>query len=184
MALIDCAECRHSISDKATACPNCGAPQVPVPAPSASASTPPVRSGPPAKPVPLLNEKKASAWSNLSRNTKLWILVLVGVFIIWALGQSGGGSSNPASPPADNAEAVGAWVVCQQFVEDRLTSPSTADYPAAYSDYTTQLSTKQFKVDAYVDSQNGFGAMVRTDFVCTVTYQGNDNWHLDSLDIG
>ena len=26
MALIDCRECGHRISDKATTCPNCGAP--------------------------------------------------------------------------------------------------------------------------------------------------------------
>lgn len=76
---------------------------------------------------------------------------------------------------------MGAWVICQQFLEDRLTAPATAEYPSGYSQYTSSLGGGRFRVDAYVDAENGFGALVRTDFVCTVNYQGNDNGRLESL---
>jgi len=41
-----------------------------------------------------------------------------------------------------------------------------------------------YKVIASVDSENGFRAKIRTDYVCTVIDVGNDKWNLISLDIG
>lgn len=84
-------------------------------------------------------------------------------------------------PKADIGEAVSAWVACQQFVEERLKAPSTVEYPSPYTEYTRSVGGGTFEVDAYVDAENSFGAMIRTDFLCTVDYRGDDNWHLESL---
>lgn len=111
--------------------------------------------------------------------TLIVALIVLGV-IAGVCGDGGDSSSGGGSRP-DTGEAVGAWVVCQQFVEDRLQAPATAEYPSGYSNYTTALGGGRFRVDAYVDAENGFGALIRTDFSCTVNYQGNDNWRLENL---
>jgi hypothetical protein len=110
----------------------------------------------------------------------LWVFLAAGVAGI--LGTCGNGGTGIRTT-VDEGEAVGAWVVCQQFVEDRLKAPSTAEFPGVYSDHTTSLGGGRFRVDASVDAENSFGAMLRTDFSCVVNYQGNDNWRLESLDM-
>jgi hypothetical protein len=40
MALRPCADCGHSISEHATACPQCGRPQIPLPLPDSAQSDP------------------------------------------------------------------------------------------------------------------------------------------------
>ena len=84
--------------------------------------------------------------------------------------------------PEPEHSAVGAWVVCQQFLEGQLKSPASAKYPSGYPDYTTHLGAGQYRVAAYVDSQNAFGAMIRTDFTCMVQHTQGDTYSLVSLD--
>src|SRR5580693_5113852 len=56
-----------------------------------------------------------------------------------------------------------AYIISQNFVEDRLKSPSTAHFPIF--DYSCkQLEDHTFLVRSYVDAQNAFGATIRTDY--------------------
>lgn len=75
---------------------------------------------------------------------------------------------------------VVAWTACQGWVKNRLRSPSTADFPSLYSDKVTALSDSVYVVRAYVDAQNGFGATVRTNFVCMTATDG-DSWRLREI---
>lgn len=68
-------------------------------------------------------------------------------------------------------DRVGAWVVCKKFVSAQLKSPSSAQFPEGYSSYTESLGNDKFRVVAWVDSQNSYGAMLRTNFSCEVQYQ-------------
>jgi hypothetical protein len=72
-----------------------------------------------------------------------------------------------------------AEVMCEDFVNDQLEAPSTADFPGASSVENIKLDT--YRVTASVDSENGFGAKIRTGYVCTVIDVGNDKWNLISL---
>jgi hypothetical protein len=36
-------------------------------------------------------------------------------------------------------------------------------------------------VGSYVDAENSFGAMIRTHFVCELTYIGDGNYRLEDL---
>lgn len=94
--------------------------------------------------------------------------------------------SSSGSPERDTGDSAAAWVMCQRFVEDRLRAPATAEYPSPYSQYTKQVSASRnvFEVSAYVDSENGFGAFIRNDFVCRVRYEGDESWRLESLEFG
>jgi len=129
------------------------------------------------EPLKVPSEKRSGG----GRGCLLIILVLLVLWGVATCGNGSNGGNSPGTTRADVGDAVGAWVICQQFVEDRLTAPATADYPAGYSQYTTSLGAGRFRVDAYVDAENSFGALVRTDFTCTVNYQGNDSWRLESL---
>jgi hypothetical protein len=77
-----------------------------------------------------------------------------------------------------------AIVMTQIFVKRNLKSPSTAEFPSSY-DFTAgevEVPTygKVWRVVGYVDSQNGFGAMIRTSFTCELKPIG-DKWQLIDL---
>lgn len=91
-------------------------------------------------------------------------------------------TSRMEEPPTDPASAdrsTDAEVMCEESINKRLKAPASAKY-------THQNSRKngaQYVVSGYVDSQNSFGAMVRTRFTCTVTDQGDGTWQLDDLQL-
>lgn len=180
MALIECAECSGQVSDKAAACPHCGAPV------EVSTGLAPAQTYRPGR----YEEIRPSLWADQSRSKtpgrvlRRVLLTIIGVMIVlgWALGawesSPSGGSRSPA---ADTGEPIEAFLICQDFVEDRLKAPATAEYPSDYRKYTERLASGRFRVTAYVDAQNSFGAQVRTDFVCVVKYVGDETWELESL---
>jgi hypothetical protein len=76
-----------------------------------------------------------------------------------------------------------AWNMSHQFVEKTLRSPSTADYGSLwdgtsqnYEKCVTDLGGNKFSIIGWVDSQNAFGTVVRTNFSMTLQYMGNDTW--------
>jgi hypothetical protein len=75
-----------------------------------------------------------------------------------------------------------AYIMAQQFVEDRLRSPSTADFPRQPTSIE-EIAQGHFRVSAYVDSQNAFGATLRTEWTCEVKIEDGDNWTLVSITI-
>ena len=76
-------------------------------------------------------------------------------------------------------DKYGAMDVCHQFIEDRLKAPSTADYV----DEQVVQRGKTWTVTGSVDSENSFGAKVRSTFICQVepTDAEGSNWHLVNL---
>ena len=75
----------------------------------------------------------------------------------------------------------------QQFVKDNLKSPSSADFGGVFGDYqdpyqiVTDLGEGKFRVQAWVDAQNSFGAKIRNRFVCELEYVGNNRWRMTNL---
>lgn len=63
-----------------------------------------------------------------------------------------------------------ALVNSHQFVENRLKSPGSAEWPSGSDRFVTQVNDTTFLVDSYVDSQNGFGALVRTNYTCQMVF--------------
>jgi hypothetical protein len=96
------------------------------------------------------------------------------VIVLVVIGSLAGGDEEPGAQPVD------AWVACQHFIEQRLTSPSSAKYPGRYTDYVSELGDGRFRVRAYVDAQNSFGAVVRNQFDCTVEHNGS-GFRLEAL---
>lgn len=151
-----CENCQKWISIRFKACPFCKAEQTPLTKPGVEIT---------------------------SRSVLGTILAFV--VIIWMF-QPSGGDRRPTRAPAPSAASAptltDAFVMCQAFIEDRLVAPTSAKWPPRpHSQYATKTGESTYLAISYVDSQNGFGAMIRTNFSCAVRYVGNDRWHLESL---
>jgi hypothetical protein len=85
----------------------------------------------------------------------------------------------------DSDEPAGAFDVCTQFVEDRLTSPGSAQFPDFFEDdgevTVTITRAGNYRITSQVDSENSFGALLRAYFDCTVRPLGGGEWQLVDL---
>lgn len=78
---------------------------------------------------------------------------------------------------------IDAFVMSQNFVEKRLKAPSTAEF-CSYSDATVlDLGDGRFRVSAYVNAENSFGAKVRTTYICVLKSKDGDTWTLERLNM-
>lgn len=84
-----------------------------------------------------------------------------------------GGSDEPYDP--NNEYELIAQ--CEGFVDDRLKAPATADY-----DLTAERQGEGWVVTGTVDSENGFGAKIRSDVRCDIHFEG-DTAYLDDISI-
>jgi hypothetical protein len=111
----------------------------------------------------------------------LIILVTIGICYLLATGSLSGGSGSTGTSRDSGGDAIGASLICHDFVKDGLKAPATAKFPRTSEDEVSKVSDQEFRVISYVDSHNSFGAMIRTTYVCQVRYAGNDHWNLVSL---
>lgn len=109
---------------------------------------------------------------------RLTSFIVASAFVVGCSGADG----SAVAPPHDG---LTAYLICQDFVEDRLRAPATAEFPS-YRDQGVDaevVGPAQYRIGAYVDSQNGFGAMLRTAFSCTVTWESGTTWRLNDLNL-
>ncbi len=162
MALKKCKECGKEISTKAKECPHCGVPA----------------------------KKKAGCGSIA--------LVLLGLLIIISiLGSLGskesktttpeksvGTSNKPISTWKERDNSLLAYGMIEDYVKNRLKSPSSADFPGLFdgkADHIQRLGGQKYRIVSWVDSQNAFGAMIRTRFVGEIEQMSEYRWSLISL---
>lgn len=98
------------------------------------------------------------------------LLVLLGIGFFTSLMFAGTGEPTPQTMKQENPET---WVVVysQLYIEKLLKSPSTADFCGLET--VTNLGDNRYKVSSCVDSQNGFGAMIRSKWETTMIYSGS-----------
>lgn len=84
----------------------------------------------------------------------------------------------------NDAQAI-VVVICEQAVKERLRSPGSADFPFGHGTAVTAIDDTRYRLESHVDSQNGFGASLRTRFVCVVSGTGDQlaGYKLDALNI-
>jgi hypothetical protein len=122
----------------------------------------------PAKPELTSSEKKAG-----------WVVIGIAVLVVGGCSLAVSGGDDDDASGGDRSEGM-AKVMCEDFVEDRLKSPSSAEFSGIF-DTTISGSGDDYTVTGYVDAQNGFGAMLRSNYTCQVRDDGNDRWSLVSL---
>lgn len=91
-----------------------------------------------------------------------------------------GSSNSDSDSPSDNKFL--AYSYAEDFVKKKLKSPSTAEFPGTVEKdkHIKELGDGKYKIDSWVDSQNSYGAQIRTNFSCTITFEG-DNVYCNDL---
>jgi hypothetical protein len=85
------------------------------------------------------------------------------------------------APPPISHSASAAWSVCQQFVSEWHRAPKTAEF-ADFSDSQSRGGQDgEYEIHSYVDAQNGFGALIRNSYLCTVRHQSGTSYQLVDL---
>lgn len=89
----------------------------------------------------------------------------------------------PNIAPIDTIDRSDACFMSQKFVKQNLKAPATAEFPDWTADNcNASANGDTWRVRSFVDSQNGFGAMIRSDYGVEMRYNADkDTWTL--LDI-
>lgn len=127
---------------------------------------------PPEQPSPAAPKKKGNPVVGL-----IALVVIAGLCALGGVILFGGGNDKPADPVTADQSGT-AEVMCHEFVKKQLKAPATAKFPAADS---IKKDGATYTVIAGVDSENGFGALIRTPFTCVIHADGDDKWTLVDL---
>lgn len=135
-------------------------------------------------PESALANSAASGSNKIGKGCGVIALGVVAVVIFAMFFPSLFNDSGTTSVATGRARQIEAYTICQQFVQDRLRSPKSADFQNSRDAKIQSVGTDEYEVSAYVDSQNSFGAMLRTPFRCTVKPSDGDRWQLVDLKTG
>lgn len=101
------------------------------------------------------------------------VLVLFGVGIFTSIFTAVITPSSPRvpEPPSTYSYELSARSFSEFYIEKLLKSPSTADF---CSSTATDLGDNRWKVVSCVDSQNSYGAMIRSNWSTIMIFTGGD----------
>ena len=111
----------------------------------------------------------------------LTVILVLTILFTWGYMFFSGSDSPSASRPHE-LSAIELHVQAQEFVKRALKAPSTAEFPWEPVRAGTD-GTGLYQVESYVDSQNSFGAMVRSEWMVNMRLSG-DRWTLEKMRIG
>ena len=90
-------------------------------------------------------------------------------------------SGNLSKPPAKRVNKSLAYIMCEKMVAKKLKSPKTAEFASDWTNHVSYLGDGKYKINSYVDSQNSFGALVRSKFSCVMTDLGDSKWQISDV---
>lgn len=131
------------------------------------------------KPPPPQVQSKMTAKTFATAGCGCGCMGLVAVFILLAIV----GARASKNPDGTRDYKIEASAAAQMAVERQLKSPGSAKHPwAAPQETTTYIGNSQYRVKSYVDSQNSFGASVRTKYTAVVQVDGPSKATIVSLE--
>jgi len=84
-------------------------------------------------------------------------------------------------------DSLDAFLISKKFVLKNLKAPSTAVFPDNEYKCSINNADSTYIVTSYVDSQNSFGAQLRSTYIVTMKFTGRDesstNWNLIDINI-
>jgi hypothetical protein len=170
MGTFKCPFCGQEITDNDLDCPKCG------------------RSFPKGEARKTLEADMVEQETKDRKITYSFIMLAVAVISVFAFtkftdSRNPTNASSQSAQPAheDKADEIDAFVMSQTFVKKELVSPSSAKFPWFDKSMVTQVDEDTWIINSYVDSQNKFGAMLRTNYIAKIKYLGNDKWGLLDL---
>ena len=72
-------------------------------------------------------------------------------------------------PDAAHTNRTSAIVCVEQKIREQLKAPRTAEFQSNRDMIIETKDNLSYKIGGYVDAQNGFGAKLRTSFICSTT---------------
>ena len=110
-----------------------------------------------------------------------WVLTMVAVF--WVGGCccvrcTRHTADNMAKQAAIEGSGKYAAIIAQDYVRDTLKSPSSAKFESINRATITRQGSDKYTITSWVDSMNGFGAVIRTRYTVQVRDNGNGKWSL------
>lgn len=124
-----------------------------------------------------MNEKTPQSPAQVRKGCGILAVAGILVFLVIRFGCSSGTEAK-AKPLHSKQDAV---VQSHLFVDRQLKSPGSADYPYQDDKTIETLNDSSFVVLSYVDSQNGFGALMRTYYKCKVIFLPNGTAKCEDL---
>lgn len=129
--------------------------------------------------------------AHVPRSRRVRALLLVAVALIGVglgvagtllfTGGGGGGDEGPGPAQGAGPTPAEAALACQDHVLERLKSPGSAQFQQPTD---IKVNGKGlFTVSASVDSQNGFGALLRTSYTCVIRHIGDGRWSVERLSL-
>jgi hypothetical protein len=104
------------------------------------------------------------------QNNISWKWIVGGIIaLIFVFSQFSGNDNNSV-----DSDPILAYNYAKDFIKDRLKSPSTAEFPGTFEkkNHVTDLGNGVYQINSWVDSQNGFGAMIRSRWSCRISFIG------------
>lgn len=122
-------------------------------------------------------EPKPNKLQTLARVAVL--VLIVALLALWLVGRSAS-SRQPTGPKpvAGAQDRTDACVMAQVFMQQRLAAPETARFQLCSQANIAFVGDGVFDVVSYVDSQNSFGAQIRTIYSMRLKSRGDDRWDL------
>ena len=107
------------------------------------------------------------------------VLTVIGLVVFFACTSLNAGTGVKSSGSDSESLDVGSFgIKCQHAVSDQLKAPATAQFQNFFIDQTegrlTGDSASGWHWTTYVDSQNSFGANIRTNFTCLTAPNGTE----------
>jgi hypothetical protein len=109
----------------------------------------------------------------------------IAAVVLWAVfSSSGGSSSNPdnhvTGTNLTSSQIDGAYESCKGAVNSQLKAPATASYPNFATNtadiHIVNNGGGDYTIRSQVDSENGFGAKLRTFFTCDAQTSDGTAW--------
>lgn len=107
------------------------------------------------------------------------LVLFVGCFMYFA-----GEGQKQADIEKQYGSSTMASIMCEDYVKQRLNSPRSAKFPSFWTGEARidSLGGGRYRVHSQVDAQNAFGALLRSQFVCSIAkVPGGDEWRLEDL---
>ncbi|MDA8522011.1 zinc ribbon domain-containing protein [Acidovorax sp. NCPPB 4044] len=142
MALISCAECGKNVSDKAPACPHCGAP-------TSDAAI-----------------KKYQAQKRWTSNAPvIGVLIFTALVVVSCIAV--GSKTKPREWARDDYKST-AISVCKSKIKEAAHDPSSVEFPANDRFEVINGDGPSWQLKVTIRAKNGFGALRLADYLCVV----------------
>ena len=102
---------------------------------------------------------------------KWYVIVLVVIGFVWAVGSSFGGNSTSTTTQTTTEDRKTTSIVfAEKIIKDTLKSPATAKFTDVQA-YELSNEKDVWAINGSVDSQNSFGAIIRNTWEVQLDYR-------------